>query len=195
MPRKLSLSNTQGVTLTSPRDALPSPRNRIGAFGSGFDGVLNSGDAWSRRRPSAGVPATGGGMTAQEGKEEDARRSGIKEEEESAGHHSLDAHNSDPAAGTDISSSPGPDVSPSDATPDGQVSSLRFDSLGQSMTGLSLEAQNQCNSNPQVSSTMHPLPSGTPPGLTDSASIEWSYLDPQGQVQGKYALRTSNHTD
>lgn len=180
--------------MTSPRDALPSPRNRIGAFGSGFDGVLNSGDSWSRKRPPAGMTVAGSGMIARgEGKEEDARRSEIKEEE-STGHHSPNTHSGDPAAVVDRSSSPGPYVPPSDATLAGQVSSSDLDSVDQSVASVSLEAQNQPNSNPRVLATINPLPSGPPPGLTDPASIEWSYLDPQGQVQGEYTLRSSSRT-
>lgn len=167
----------------------------MGAFGPGFDGVLNSGDSWSRKRPSAGVTGAGGGMLARgEGKEDDARRSEIKEKEESTGHHSPNTHDSDPAAVVGRSSSPGPDIFPSDSTSAGQVSSSELDSVGQSMAGMSLEAQNQPNSNPRVLPTINPLPSGPPPGLTDPASIEWSYLDPQGQVQGEYSLRSSNRT-
>ncbi|KAF8559289.1 hypothetical protein OG21DRAFT_1480668 [Imleria badia] len=185
LPRKLSLSNAQGGALTSPRDAAPSPRNRIGAFGSGFDGVLNSGDSWSRRRPSAGVAGAGGGILARgEGKEEDGRHSEIKEEEES-GHHSANAHDSDPSAVIHQSSSPGPDIL-SDATPDGQVSSSGLDSVRQSMAGMSLEVQNQHDAIPRILTTTNPLPSPPPSGLTDPASIEWSYLDPQGQVQGPF---------
>ena len=184
LPRKLSLSNTQGASSTSPRDMLPSPRNRIGAFGSGFDGVLNNGDSWSRRRPLAGMSGGGGSMIARgDGKEEDTRRSEIKEEDESVGRHSPNAHDSDPAAVTDLSPSPGPDSS--DPTLDGQVSSMDFNSVGRSMAGMSLEEQNQPDSDLQILSTINPIPSGPPPGLTDPASIDWSYLDPQGQVQGK----------
>jgi PERQ amino acid-rich with GYF domain-containing protein len=139
----------------------------------------------------AGAGGGGGILARGEGKEEDARRSEIKEEEESTGHHSANAHDSDPAAIIE-SSSPGPDVSPPDATPDGQVFLSGFDSVGQSMAGMSLEAQNQPNSNPRVLSTTNPFPSGPPPGLTDPASVEWSYLDPQGQVQGEYTSRSSN---
>lgn len=163
----------------------------MGAFGSGFDGVLNSGDSWSRRRPSAGVAGTGSGTLARgEGKEEDALRSEIKEEE-SRGYHSANTHDSDSAAVVDRLSSPGPDVFPSDATPDSQLSSLELDSVGQSMAGMSYEARNRPNSNPRVLPTINTLPSG-PPGLTDPASIEWSYLDPQGQVQGEQTSRSSN---
>ncbi|KAG6381373.1 acetyl-coenzyme A transporter 1-domain-containing protein [Boletus reticuloceps] len=183
LPRKLSLSNIQGGTLASPRDALPSPRNRIGAFGSGFDGVLNSGDSWSRKRPSAGVAGLGGGILARgEGKEEDARYSEIKEEEESTTHHSSDVHDGDPAAIMHPPSS-GPNMPPSNLGP---LSSSDLDSVGQGMAVMSLETLNQPNANPRVSSTTNPLPSGPPPGLTDPASIEWSYLDPQGQVQGPF---------
>lgn len=140
----------------------------------------------------AGAGGGGGILGRGEGKEEDARRSEIKEEEESTGRHSANAHDSDPAAIIDQSSSPGHDVSPPDAAPDGQVSLSGFDLVGQSMAGMSLEAQNQPNSNPRVLSTTNTLPSGPPPGLTDPASIEWSYLDPQGQVQGEYTLGSSN---
>ncbi|KAF8446148.1 hypothetical protein L210DRAFT_840512 [Boletus edulis BED1] len=183
LPRKLSLSNIQGGTLASPRDALPSPRNRIGAFSSGFDGVLNSGDSWSRKRPSAGVAGLGGGILARgEGKEEDARYSEIKEEEESTTHHSTDVHDGDPAAIMNPPSS-GPNVPPSNPTPVGPLSSS---DVGQGMAGMSLETLHQPNPNTRVSSTTNPLPSGPPPGLTDPASIEWSYLDPQGQVQGPF---------
>ena len=139
------------------------------------------------------MTGAGGGILARgEGKEEDARHSEIKEEEENTGQHSANAHDSDPPPTTDQPST-GPDSSPSDTTPDGQVSSSELDFVGQSMAGMSLEAQNQSNANPWVLSTTSPLPSGPPPGLTDPASIEWSYLDPQGQVQGKYTFTSSNH--
>ncbi|KAG8219990.1 hypothetical protein J3R82DRAFT_997 [Butyriboletus roseoflavus] len=145
----------------------------------------SSGDSWSRKRPSAGVTGTGGGMVARDGKEEDARRSEIKEEEETIGHHSANTHDSNSAAVVDQSSSLGPDVSP-DATPDSQVSCSGFESVGQSMASMSLDAQNQPNSNSRALPTINSLPSGPPPGLNDPASIEWSYLDPQGQVQGPF---------
>lgn len=125
-----------------------------------------------------------------EGKEEDARHSEIKEEEESTGHHSANTHDSNSSVVVDQSSSPGSDVSP-DTTPDGQVSLSGFESVGQSMASMSLEAP---NSNSRVLSTINPPPSGPPPGLTDPTSIEWSYLDPQGQVQGEHTLMLSNCT-
>ncbi|KAG9314550.1 hypothetical protein JVU11DRAFT_5350 [Chiua virens] len=187
LPRKLSISNTQGATLTSPRDALPSPRNRMGAFGSGFDGVLNNGDAWSKRRPPAGATGAGGGVLARgDGREEDARRSEIKEEEESGGHHSSYTRDSDAAVVTDRSSSPGPGTFQSDVIQNNQVSSSEFNPLDQSMASMSLEGRNETNSNARISPTTNPLPLRPPPGLTDPASIEWSYLDPQGQVQGPF---------
>lgn len=132
----------------------------------------------------------GGGILARG--EEDARRSEIKEEEENMGHHLADAHDSDPAAVINQSSSPGPDVSPSDMTSEGQVSLSRLESVNQGIAGMSLETQNLPNSNSRILSTTNPHPSGPPPGLTDPASIEWSYLDPQGQVQGEYTLGSRN---
>ena len=139
------------------------------------------------------MAGAGGGILARgEGKEEDARHSEIKEEEESTGHHSANARDSGPAADIDQSSSPGADVSPPHTTPDGQVSLSGLDSVGRGMAGMTLEAQNQPDSSLRVLSMTNLLPSGPPPGLTDPASIEWSYLDPQGQVQGEYTLRSSN---
>lgn len=83
LPRKLSVSNTQG---NSPRDgALPSPRTRIGGFTSGFDGVLNGGDSWmARRRTSESVLKVGGASTGTrpESREEDSKGHNIKEDEE-----------------------------------------------------------------------------------------------------------------
>ena len=55
------------------------------------------------------------------------------------------------------------------------------------MAGMSLETQSQPSTNQRVLSATNPLPSGPPPGFTDPESIEWSYLDPQGQVQGEQA--------
>ncbi|KAF9229531.1 hypothetical protein BS17DRAFT_743706 [Gyrodon lividus] len=186
LPRKLSLSNTQGGTLASPRDALPSPRNRMGAFGSGFDGVLNNSDSWPRRRPVAGVPGAGGGtLTRGEGKEGEPRRSEIKEEEEGLDPNASSVHDRHSTAVTERSSSPGPDAPPPDATADGQPPS-GTDSVTQSIAGMTLEEQNQPDSSPQIAPTMNPPASGPPPGLVDPASIEWSYLDPQGQVQGPF---------
>ncbi|KIJ68628.1 hypothetical protein HYDPIDRAFT_179700 [Hydnomerulius pinastri MD-312] len=187
LPRKLSLSNTQGGPLASPRDALPSPRNRMGTFGSGFDGVLNTGDSWSRRRPSAGMPGGGGGTpTRGDGKEGEPRRSDIKEEEENTSHSATIAHSADSVDATQQPSSPGPDVPPPDVTPNGHPPSSGTDPVTQGIAGMSLGEHNHVDGNPQVATTINLPASGPPPGLADPASVEWSYLDPQGQVQGPF---------
>ncbi len=36
--------------------------------------------------------------------------------------------------------------------------------------------------------TPDPITSGPPPGLVDLASVEWSYLDPQGKMQGRCTM-------
>ncbi|KIO04934.1 hypothetical protein M404DRAFT_1000412 [Pisolithus tinctorius Marx 270] len=81
MPRKLSLSNMQGSSLASPHGALSSPRNRTGTFGSSFDGILNNGDSWSKRCPSASLVGTASTPARPEGKDVESRHSNIKEEE------------------------------------------------------------------------------------------------------------------
>ncbi|KIK96509.1 hypothetical protein PAXRUDRAFT_138292 [Paxillus rubicundulus Ve08.2h10] len=183
LPRRLSLSNTQGGTSALPREALPSPRNRMGTFGSGFDGVLNSGDSWSKRRPSVGVPAAGGGTLARvDGKEGEPRGPDIKEEEEGPSPNTTNARDSRRPTAVTEHSSRGPDAPPPDATADHHPPGS--DSVTQSIAHMFLEEHN--SSNPQITSTMSPPASGPPPGLVDPASIEWSYLDPQGQVQGPF---------
>lgn len=39
----------------------------------------------------------------------------------------------------------------------------------------------------QPNGTNHVQAAGPSPGITDIAAVEWSYLDPQGQVQGVYS--------
>ncbi|KAH7883792.1 hypothetical protein F5I97DRAFT_1813828 [Phlebopus sp. FC_14] len=180
LPRKLSLSGSQGGPLASPRDSvLPSPRNnRMGSFGSGFDGVLNSGDTWTRKRPSAGVTGAGGSISTRgEGKEDEFRGSGIKEEEEELGRR-VDS------GGSTQSSSPVPCVPPPGRSTDGRTDSSLGDQVIRDIAAMSLEADN-VDPNPATSHAITAAISGPPPGL-DPTSVEWSYLDPQGQVQGPF---------
>ncbi|KAI6045024.1 hypothetical protein EDC04DRAFT_187479 [Pisolithus marmoratus] len=179
-PRKLSLSTMQGNSLASPREALPSPRNRMGTFGSGFDGVLNNGDSWSRRRPSATLIGTAGTPARPEGKDADSRQLNIKEEE---AHVPLDVDEKD-SSGTNqqisLASLDGSQVVSAD---DSQPSTSVFGSV---ITDVNLGEPNNLDVNLQITTATSTLVTCPPPGLSDPASVEWSYLDPQGQVQGPF---------
>ncbi|KAI6158741.1 hypothetical protein EDD17DRAFT_1619517 [Pisolithus thermaeus] len=182
MPRKLSLSTAQGSSLASPREALSSPRNRMGTFGSGFDGVLNSGDSWSRRRPSATLVGTAGTPVRPEEKDVEPRHSNIKEEEV---HVPLDVGEDD-ASRTDQQLSPArPDGSQAVSADDGQPPTSVLDSVVQDVADMNLGEPSNLDVNLRIT-TVTSAPVTGPPGLPDPASVEWSYLDPQGQVQGPF---------
>jgi PERQ amino acid-rich with GYF domain-containing protein len=191
VPRKHSLSSTQG-SLGAPRDAsLPSARTR-GSLTPGFDGILNSGETWtSRRRASesgtrlnSGIPLRGDG----DGEPQSASRLKIDEEEEE--HHRHSGSTPDPV-GQDASSQnlghpPGDspqgvepsinnDVPLSSVNGNESPTSCAFHSATQPVPADVVTVQSSPNSAPM---TTAPLPVANP------ASIEWSYLDPQGQVQG-----------
>lgn len=187
LPRKLSVSNTQG---NSPRDgALPSPRTRIGGFASGFDGVLNGGDSWmARRRTSESMLKAGGASTGTrpEGREEDVKGPNIKEVEENTSLAENTTLQPD-LSGASQQLSPIPDALPPDTTTDSpnQRSSSNADSVARRMAGMNLGQNERTNANFHPNPVADGLATGPPPGL-DPASIEWSYLDPQGQVQGPF---------
>ncbi|KAG1755061.1 uncharacterized protein EDB91DRAFT_270280 [Suillus paluster] len=187
LPRKLSVSNTQG---NSPRDgALPSPRTRIGGFASGFDGVLNGGDSWmARRRTSESMLKAGGASagTRPEGREEDVKGLNIKEVEEDTSVAQNTALQPD-LSGTSQQSSPIADALPRDTTTDSpnQRSTLNADSVARRMAGMNLGENERTNANFHPNPVADSLTAGPPPGL-DPGSIEWSYLDPQGHVQGPF---------
>ncbi|KAK0208899.1 hypothetical protein DFS33DRAFT_1459466 [Desarmillaria ectypa] len=174
IPRKLSLSSMQSPM--SPRDTgLPSPRpSRMGA---GFDGVLNGGDSWvARRRASEGLVKSGGGMTRDPGSEyqPDGKSSEIKEEDESA------------AQATDRDPHPDellPHSADDEATAAAGASHSQTQILDASVAQMSLGNDNRHSSSasPANSSAGYP-----PPGLADVSNVEWSYLDPQGQIQGPF---------
>ncbi|KAF5375267.1 hypothetical protein D9758_000086 [Tetrapyrgos nigripes] len=163
-PRKLSL--TGQAPLLSPRDtALPSPRGRVG-----FDGVLNGGDSWTARRKASESLVKTPGVSRDNGAE-DSRNSDIREEDEENG-GSL-------AAKVDTQTHPDP---VNTSNPNGSATQ-QFGSIEKGMAQLSVEpngAQSLSNS------FNNSVPMGPPPGITDLASVEWSYLDPQGQVQGPF---------
>lgn len=184
-PRKLSLSSPQGP-LGSPRDSgLPSPRTR-GPLAPGFDGILNSGETRvSRRRTSeSGTRLSSGiGLRADDDDElQSTSRLKIdeREEEQHCQPESNDALNPRDEA---VSSQ-------SQSVPPMNSQAPEQSAVSPSMNGTERPAS------PAFHSPTHPVPtesvSAQPltPVTTASqpvpnpATVEWSYLDPQGQVQG-----------
>ncbi len=180
LPRKLSLSSLQGP-LASPREALPSPRTRLGGAG-GFDGVLS--DAWSsRRRTSEGGLLKGNARAGDTSdSQNDPKTEGIKEEEEEPGAHGQPIGDTRP----EQSLKTDPPLATPISTHDDQTHA-QPDAVDSRMAGLSLNTRVQRSSaTPSLVSTPVDMAStGPPPGLIDINAVEWSYLDPQGQVQGK----------
>ncbi|KAI0961032.1 hypothetical protein AcV7_000246 [Taiwanofungus camphoratus] len=188
LPRKLSLSSMQGP-LGSPREtALPSPRTRIG-HAPGFDGVLS--ESWSSRRRGTENGPKGVGTPSlrnnKDGSQNDRKGLDIKEENEddlhSSGQPSSSHEKLSSEVTTDSQSDPPLDGIPND--PPQKVAKDSNDPSG-STANSAVGSQDNANSLPVVGSNGDSMVSGPPPGLTDPASIEWSYLDPQGQVQGPF---------
>ncbi|KAI0825237.1 hypothetical protein BC628DRAFT_1320734 [Trametes gibbosa] len=170
IPRKLSLSNVQGG-LTTPRDgALPSPRVRVG-LAPGFDGVLS--ETWSSRRRNAELAKANNGQNKGEKDGEDGKILDTKEQEEEALHASQGGQrNGGPSAATTT----GPNPTNSNHNPN-SVNKLneRFEKLSASDAGNPTNPMG--NAQP-------------PPGLGDVSTVEWSYLDPQGSIQGPFPADT-----
>jgi PERQ amino acid-rich with GYF domain-containing protein len=172
------LSHT--VTYPPPgpaRDAgQTAPRGGRVGFGQSFDGVLNGGESWVARRKSTegglkqGVsPLTkpGPAGTEQEIKGLDVHEEGQEQE--------APPQPMDPAGSVD-----GGGVAP-DVTLDSQ-------SVEAAVADLTLnDAKASVQDQPPAPNVDHSPPSfsvGPPPGLPDLSNTEWSYLDPQGDVQG-----------
>lgn len=160
-PRKLSLSSVQAPL--PPRDAgLSSPRTRVGP--PTFDGILNGGETWvSRRRASEGLlNKSGTGMARDSGGDYDGKGTQIREEEE--GLH-------EPERPEDTQPPPSQPV-PLPV----ENSALRDSAAFASSAGDNHDISRSSNNSVQ--------PTGPPPGIPDLSSVDWSYLDPQGQLQG-----------
>jgi PERQ amino acid-rich with GYF domain-containing protein len=196
IPRKLSLSSTQGP-LGSPRDgSLPSPRTR-GPLTPSFDGILNSGETWvSRRRASESgtrlnsgatrgdgdtEPQSGNRLKIDEVEEEQGRPSGLKPD--STGNNATQNSDPSPVDSPQGATRPANDGATSSPTnhPEG---STTFHDVTQPPAQLlvnGLPAQSSANPAPVTAASQH---------VANPAGVEWSYLDPQGQVQGT-ATQTS----
>jgi PERQ amino acid-rich with GYF domain-containing protein len=182
MPRRQSLSSNQGP-LASSRDAvLPSPRTRTG-FGSGFDGVLGGGDSWTARRKAAEALSKSTGASREPASETEVK---IKEEEAEPDIETAVVLDDNVGASTQHT----PDQS--------NVTSIANETPGQSeiqpvhkaLAELSLGNVGQYK--PEASSAestsaapLAPASNSSNQNHLDLASVEWSYLDPQGNVQGK----------
>ncbi|KAI0638961.1 hypothetical protein C8Q77DRAFT_1078578 [Trametes polyzona] len=169
IPRKLSLSNMQGA-LASPRDgALPSPRVRVGHT-PGFDGVLS--ETWSARRRNADLAKAANGQNKgdKEG-DGDGRGNDIKEQEEEALHAANAAQkNGESGGGTKPNDNNNNNTTANRLN--GQLEKLSINGLGDSQPPAAVN------------------PNQPPPGLGDLSSVEWSYVDPQGNVQGPFTADT-----
>lgn len=185
MPRKQSLSSGQSP-LASPRDN--TPRTRIG-FVPSFDGVLSAGDSWLARRKAAdGLSKSTSGSRGDSVDEVDSKTTEIKEEEIS-----------------DIATTPHSEGKPESnqrSTPQQSDSSsvigeaseeLASQTANMNIHGVPSESDDQNIRNvlagKEAASALildHTL---STPSQSDLANVEWSYLDPQGNVQGKNTQR------
>lgn len=185
MPRKQSLSSGQGP-LASPRDAaLPSPRTRMG-FGPGFDGVLSSGDSWiARRKAAEGIAKSAGTTQEDAGGESDTKSKETKKEDEEPNiPASKEPEDNFSAEQSSVSQSFN-----SLSTPNELVQESETQAVNKALIDLSLSNGGQFTSELSPGgSTSISLATGLPPiaqNLQDLANVEWSYLDPQGNVQGE----------
>lgn len=128
----------------------------------------------ARRRASEASQKLGGNTTSLGGDSDfNERTDGIKEEnEEENGIGSLSG-----AQDSSFSTSNGFG---------GSQSAKSVDNIASGVGQLSL---NTNISNP-IDSAQNPSSIGVPPGFVDPASVEWSYKDPTGTIQGKL-LRTN----
>jgi len=190
IPRKLSLSSTQGP-LGSPRDSgLPSPRTR-GPATPGFDGILNSGESWvSRRRASeSGTRLNSGATSRADGDDEPQSTSRLKIDEEDEDQHRqsgpADAPNPPVQSASPQnlsnqsgSSPPGPEL------PANDVVSSSINGAEDAASSTTHTANPVSDSDSPQSLTNSTSVTAASQPVTNPANVEWSYLDPQGNVQG-----------
>jgi PERQ amino acid-rich with GYF domain-containing protein len=195
-PRKLSLSSPQ-VPLGSPRDSgLPSPRTR-GPLAPGFDGILNSGETRvSRRRTSESGTRLGSGIGLRADDDDELQStSRLKIDEQEEEQPRQPESNDAPDPRDETVSSPNPGDPPMNSQ--GPQPSVVDSTISPSMNGTERPAS------PTFHSRTHPVPTESVPAqpltnstlvtagsqpVTNPASVEWLYLDPQGQVQGSTFL-------
>jgi PERQ amino acid-rich with GYF domain-containing protein len=169
VPRKLSLSGS----MSSSSSPLPNPRVRVG-FGSNFDGVLNGGDSWvARRKASEGLLKTGVTQVSRgEGDHQQDNQDGEVKDGE-AGRLCTERQESV------VQQSQG--AISTDRLPDSRDIDASLAEVSTKTQSLAVEP---ASSHSVEDSPASIPPIGPPPGIQDLASVEWSYLDPQGHVQG-----------
>lgn len=147
----------------------------------GFDGVLSSGESWMARRKAAeGLSKPTGAPKADVGEGENTAVH-IKEEEEEPNIQAIDS-SEDTSAQSGVSQNHEPS------------GDSRTQAVSQAMGDLSL--RNNGHLDPGISSG-NPAPAAmasSPPmsqPIQDLANVEWSYLDPQGNVQGRIQILNS----
>ncbi|KAI0063184.1 hypothetical protein BV25DRAFT_1990965 [Artomyces pyxidatus] len=186
IPRKLSLSAAQGP-LSSPRESgIPSPRTR-GPLTPGFDGILNGGETWTSRRRASESASKAPNLNAvrDAGDTELSGASRTKIEEESEEPLRSDTGRREQGQNGHQESASGQFTQQSDAS---RTSEDPPPSNTNGLDRLSLNEQ-QPAIQPSASGGLQggsELANSGPQGIPDAASIEWSYLDPQGQVQGPF---------
>jgi PERQ amino acid-rich with GYF domain-containing protein len=156
--------------MTSRDAALPSPRTRVGLT-QNFDGVLNTGDSWvARRRASEASLKSTVGTSREQGDQFDNKALEIREEEEDGSHQRQSTERAEEKL----------NVSPSPFQTGGAASMPNNPTVTTNMAHLSIGA----NGSPVPEPLDNHASNGPPPGIPDLASVEWSYKDPSGQVQG-----------
>ncbi|KAJ3910413.1 hypothetical protein F5879DRAFT_929457 [Lentinula edodes] len=168
LPRRLSL--TSQTSNPNPRESgmpSPSPRGRLGHT-PGFDGVLNGGESWvARRRASEGLlPKIPANSARDPG--EDSKELEIREEDEE----------------NHLDSNPEPDPQRGSKATDQLAGGLAMQKPDKIESGAALDVPATLSVSNSPASTSASI--GLPPGIVDLSSVEWSYLDPQGQVQGPF---------
>jgi PERQ amino acid-rich with GYF domain-containing protein len=161
LPRKQSFSTLQSPGVGARSGPMPSPRVRQG-FSGGFDGVLGAGETWTSRRraseasrPGAITRDTSGGGDVDNAEKLAALGEG----------RAIDKGSDQSSVGASI-----------------QAEGIPVTSGSASYGQVNAEAAQVPNN---VAST---IPPGDGPPLPtepkDLASVEWSYKDPSGAVQG-----------
>ncbi|KAI9513150.1 hypothetical protein F5148DRAFT_1159174 [Russula earlei] len=189
IPRKLSLSSTQGPHGSTRDSSLPSPRAR-GPHTPSFDGILNSGETWvSRRRASeSGTRLNSATIPRADGDDEPQSTSRLKiDEEEEEQHRQLGTTDIPDTLGQNPSQK---SSSPSGVSPPRPERSIVGDAVSSSTNGAEDANSSTIHSatsttNPVLAENL-PLVNAASQPVTNAAGIEWSYLDPQGNVQGPF---------
>ncbi|KAI0047672.1 hypothetical protein FA95DRAFT_1558882 [Auriscalpium vulgare] len=183
LPRKLSLSSVQGPLTAARENGLSSPRTR-GPLTPGFDGVLNSGETWTSRRRASESVSKANARGDSDTEAPNGNKLKIDEVEEEAPRSADLNGKHDETLGERNAPADRPPSEPPRPL-DNSLSSHANGTLGT----LNTESNDSPPAN--VDSSVHPAGVG-PPGVNsqsavpDLASIEWSYVDPQGQIQGPF---------